>query len=510
MNQIEHQPLNYHQNNLTPITNWKLQDNPSVASVGKSPFAPLYGEGPGYTAGKDAQSITLGAGSRPIEGGMSEDGRLTYFQGTSHNLNSHTHIENKHNTMTSKAHNNNEAVWNGTSQHKYNNNDWAHHIYPGGQDKFDPARSGNERSWKHSYNSGAGYIPVASDDPSTPLEAGPADLTSDENHGNHASIPQYKNQGNSSYNVTKKAHPTDALGSAINMLSNVATKTMAQKSAKNKSGSVIGGDPATWSPTIKKEIVMAESKDVCTDPNYPYFRTSTSFTGEYCAKEDIPFEDSITKKEFCYVKDKDMLTSLTNSFNNMGIKACDTKTKDKQHSNERISNKLKAKVNLTDDQRKYYDSKVNEDKRKYQADLTWDRNQIMVDNNRTPININMSCNQGRRGGYYDEYGYSGYGTSNLYNDCVYNNQKCYADTLNNWYGDMSASNNVYRRRQRWRDRDYYREGYGRPNYSLTHAPSNNTEIGAPYSTYTPYSAVSQPSIKDSARDTFNVTSARQN
>ena len=504
---INQQPLNY-KTNVTPTTNWKLQDNPLFATVGESPFAPLYGEGPGYTAGKNAQSITAGAGIKPIEGGMREDGRLTSFQGTSHNLNSHTHIENKSNTMKSNSHNNSGAVWNGTTQNKYNNTDWEHHIYPSNKGTFDLNKSGvNERSWKHSYNGGSSYIPV-SDDTFTPLEAGPADLTSDENQGNHSSVPQYKNQGNSSYNVTDKAHPTDSLGNAINMLSNLAINKITQ-SSKNKSdkkNDTIGGDNETWSPTIKKEIIMAESKILCTDPNYPYFRTSPSFTGKYCTKENISFDDSINKKDFCYIRDEDMLPSLSKSFNNMGIKECDTKSKKHEHSNDNVSNNIKTKVNLQEDQRKYYDSTINEDNKKYKADLTWDRNQLMVDNNRTPININMSCNQGSKGGYQDEYGYSGYGTPNLYDNCVYNNNGCYTDTLQNWYGDMSASNNVYRRRQRWRDRDYYREGYGRPNYSLTHAPSDNTDIGAPYSTYTPYSTVNQTSIKDSSRDKFNMTS----
>ncbi len=246
------------------------------------------------------------------------------------------------------------------------------------------------------------------------------------------------------------------------MLSNVAIEKMGHNNQENN---INEGDTTTQrSSTIKKELVMAESKDLCTDPNYPYFRTSTSFTGKYCTKQDIPFDDSISKKEFCYIKDKDIPPSVTNQFHNMGIRVCDT--------------------NQTT-----YNHYSNENKRKYKENITLDRNQLTVDNNKTPIHITMSCNQGSRRGYYDEYGYSGYGTSNPYKDCVYNNRKYNDNTLHNWYGDMSASNNVYRRRQQWEDTNDYRKRYTKPHYSLTHTSSNNSEIGAPYSSYTPYSDI---------------------
>ena len=93
---------------------------------------------------------------------------------------------------------------------------------------------------------------------------------------------------------------------------------------------------------------------------------------------------------------------------------------------------------------------------------------------------------------------------------------------------MSANNNVYRRKKQWKDRDYYREGYGqgygRPNFSSSQDTSKNygnygnasmsnseierTVIGAPYATYTPYSKVNQinqGNYVDKARDAFNET-----
>ena len=62
-----------------------------------------------------------------------------------------------------------------TSKSPNDNNDWKH--------KFDPDRSGNERSWKHSYNNGSGYMSFTDDDSLKPLEAGPADISFDENDG---------------------------------------------------------------------------------------------------------------------------------------------------------------------------------------------------------------------------------------------------------------------------------------------------------------------------------------
>jgi len=558
MNFVRHQPLN-HQNiqlcqtpiphkthNMTPESNWKYQDNPYYAKVGKSPYAPLYGHGPGYSAGKNKQGITAGAGTVPLEGGMREDGRLVSPQGTSHNLNSHTDIVNKGYMMTSRAHNNSGgAVWNGTMRHKYRNNDWNNHILQSDihenftADMFDPGLSGiNGRSWKNTYNGVAGYNPIQDDDSPAALEAGPADLSSDTNIGNNPSIPQYKNQGNNSYNVTSQAHPTDIIGSAINMLSNVAKGNMVKPNKTNHNN-----HPAKHHPNhhekqkndpdgdskIEKEIEMIEQKnDKCLNPDYSYHKTTSNFPGQYCTKEDIDFGKSIESKDFCYI-DETVPPSLVKYYGSIGVKACSvqptpavipTPTPSTQGSYDRVSNKIKARMNVTDDKRKYYDSKVSEDKRNYQSDLTLDRNQLMVDNNRTPININMSCNQGGRRGYQDEYGhYSGYGTPNLYNECVYNNRRgCYSDTLNNWYNDMSANNNVYRRRRQWQDRDYYREGYGRPNYSSSRYNSRNnsmsnseigrTVIGAPYATYTPYSKVNQANqgnYVDKARDVFNET-----
>ena len=109
-----------------------------------------------------------------------------------------------------------------------------------------------------------------------------------------------------------------------------------------------------------------------------------------------------------------------------------------------------------------YDSKIIEDKRIYKSELTLDRNQVMVDNNRTPININMSCNQGSGkgnetdgcgedgyGGYrYDDYRYGGYGTPNLYERCSNKNSKGYnGNTLDDWYKDGGTSNSICRRKK---------------------------------------------------------------
>ena len=545
MYQIDNKSLNHknqqlYQTKYTPINNWKHQDNHLRSNVSKSPFEPLYQYGHGYTAGKNSQSITAGAGTTPLLGGMREDGRLISFQGTTHNLNSHTDIGNKNYMMSSQAHNNSGGVvWRGTLQHTYSNSDWKNNLYKthlsegfeNKDDIFNSYTSGiPSRSWSNSYN-GSNIVPVQSDDSSTPLEAGQADISNDENEGNNASVPTYQNNGNNSYNVLTNPHPSDEIGSVINMLSNLAKEKMSKNGEKdtsivtstsktNNKTSTVGGDSETFSPngTFEREIEMIENiNDRCIDPSYPYYKTSQSFPGQYCSKQDISFDQSVENKEFCYIKDKTVPKTLSSYYDTSGIKECQP-SQQSSHSSQKesISNKTKARITMTDDKRKYYDSNINEDKRKYQTEQTWDRNQLMVDNNRTPININMSCNQGGRRGDVDEYGYySGYGTPNLYNQCVYNNKGCYGDTLNNWYGDMSDSNNVYRRRKRWADRDYYREGYGQPNFSTTQPLSmsndeiSRTVIGAPYSMYTPYAEAGK-NISDNARDTFNVTNVPQN
>lgn len=347
---------------------------------------------------------------------------------------------------------------------------------------FNPQNSGIlGRTWGYTNNNDSGYMNTennySKNEYSNVLEAGPEDTNNDENEGNLASIPKYDNYNNK-YNVLKNTpHPTDVLGSTINMLSNVATNNILNKNNKHKKhekhknnsynkddtdSETENDNNSKISPNFKDEITMLENKNLCKDPHYPYFQTSNFLTGKYCTKENIPLKESINNKEFCYLKDSGLSSSLLKKFKKEGIHECNIKNNKNKPSNNN----------------KHYNNKVNLNDEQY-----------MVDNNKTPININMSCNQGRAGNYSDEYGYTeypGYGTPNTYNEC---NNKFKEDTLQNWYGDMSANNNVYRRRQRWRDRDYYREGYGRPNYSLSHKPSKNTDIGLPYSTYLPYSPI---------------------
>jgi hypothetical protein len=260
-----------------------------------------------------------------------------------------------------------------------------------------------------------------------------------------------------------------------------------------------------------KEINMKITADyTCDDPLYPYPKISNNFPGKYCAKQDIDFNKSIETKDFCYI-DSNISPELVTYYANNGIKKCSSK--DVQKYNEK--NTIKAKVNLTEDQRKFYDSKINEDKRNYHADLNIDKNQLMVDNKKIPININMSCNQGGRN--TDEYGYSsysGYGTPTLYNQCPTSVEGNYNNSLQGWYGDMFAGNNVYRRRNQWQDRDYYKEGYDQSNMStltnraisngLNNNVTKNNTVGVPFAPYTTYSPANVNSnYSDNARDLYN-------
>jgi hypothetical protein len=169
-----------------------------------------------------------------------------------------------------------------------------------------------------------------------------------------------------------------------------------------------------------------------------------------------------------------------------------------------------------EDKRKYHDSRISEDRRKF--DTNFDRNQVMIDNEKTPININVSCNQSKAPWWAK--------TPDLYQnrfDEKINDDKCYNNTLNYWYNQGFDGNNVNLMGRRWRS-GY---GYG-PSMSSSmfypetgrdswfRSPANVLEerdenrrkqvIGAPYAPYQPYAKVNEENyynFSDPARDNFN-------
>ena len=468
---------------------------------------------------------------------MREDGRLTSPQGVSHNINYHTdiekvsyHMDPRYNIpkMTSQAHSDNGgAVFNGPPRHKYDIKDWDLHIKgprrvsgPPGSEHFTlnlPDSGIVGRNWSHSYP--GYYMPsVQNDDPFTsvgelkktqvtsqlsqatsrssqatsqssprrsnavkPLEAGEPDLSPDSNQGNKSTVEQYNKQVNKPYNVLENAHPTDVLGGVINLL------YMAERNKMLNESKTHHGRQRT--SVTEKEIEKIENKMYkCDDPNYPHPRYSQYFPGQYCTKEDVDFEKSLHNKQFCYI-DKTVTPELVDYYKRMRINSCQSQPHSRpqphrvpshQHQSqpviERTINKIKTKINLAEDERKYYNSKIEEDKRKYRSDLNLDRNQVMVDNGKTPININMSCNQGGRG-EPDVSPRGGYGTPNLHETC-FSPGGCYGKTLNYWYGDQNAGNNVGKRRM-WRDSTGGRRsdtGYGNRDH-YQYGPANRDWVG---------------------------------
>jgi hypothetical protein len=441
---------------------------------------------------------------------MREDERLESPQGVFHNLNSHTNIVNKGNMMTSNKYNkfnNNGKI--GTLRYTYSQNDWKNNI----SELFtlNASTSGTPlRSWENSYQNVSDYKTVNDDDDSFPLEAGKPDISVDPNQGNSASIPQYTNQGNNKYDVTEKAHPTDDMGQLVQYITKVAKSKMESDSTRVNQNHH-DSQKNNGNTSLQKEINMLETEyQDCQDPMYPYHRTTTAFPGQYCSKQNIHFETSLNNKDFCYL-DKTVPTNLVHHYGKTGVNKCKTLQTDTKNNQieTQMNNKVHAKLYLTEDQRKYYDSTVSEDKRKYKSELTLDRNQVMVDNNRTPISINMSCNQGGgKSGEKDDCGgdgYGGYGTPNLYERCVNKNCKgCYGNTLDSWYKDEGAGNSVCRRKKQWQDRDYYQYGYGQPNMStLTNRTTSTNTIGAPFSNFTPYAPVNQNSYVDQTITAYN-------
>lgn len=424
------------------------------------------------------------------------------------------------NNKNQEFYKNNELNNNGdgeTLQYVYNISDWKNNI----SENFtlNGSTSGTPlRSWENSYQSVSDYKTVNDDDDSFPLEAGKPDISTDQNHGNNASIPLYKNQGNNKYDVTEKAHPTDDMGQLVQYITNVAKSKMkndATEINQNHHNSQ-KNNVNNQNTSFKREMNMLEQEyQDCQDPSYPYHRTTSSFPGQYCSKQNINFETSLNNKDFCYI-DKTVPTKLEHNYGRTGINKCQTTKYDNKHNQieTQMNNKVNAKLDLIEDQRKYYDSTISEDQRKYKSDLTLDRNQVMIDNNRTPISINMSCNQGDgKSGKGDDCGgdgYGGYKTTNLYEKCATKNTKgCYGNTLDAWYRDGGSGNSVCRRKKQWQDRDDYQYGDGQPNMStLTNRKMNthtmNTHIiGAPFSNFTPYATVNQNSYVDKSRTAYN-------
>jgi hypothetical protein len=414
-----------------------------------------------------------------------------------------------------KNNKNNELNNNGdgeTLHNMYNKREWKNHI----SDNFtlNGSTSGTPlRSWENSYQNVSDYKTVNDDDDSFPLEAGKPDISTDKNHGNNASIPLYKNQGNNKYDVTEKAHPTDDMGKLVQYITNVAKSKMENDVTKiNQNNHASQKNKVNNRNTsFQREINMLEKEyQDCQDPVYPYHRTTSSFPGQYCSKQNIKFETSLNNKDFCYI-DKTVPTKLKHNYGRTGVNKCQTPKDDTKHDQleTQMNNKLNTTLDLTEDQRKYYDSTVSDAQRKYNSELTLDRNQVMIDNNRTPISINMTCNQGggkNRGG--DDCGrdrYGGYKTINLYEkDATKNIKGCYGNTLDAWYKDEGAGNSVCRLKKQRYDRDYYQYGDRQPNMStLTNRTMNTNTIGEPFSNFTPYAMVNQNSYVDKSRTAYN-------
>jgi hypothetical protein len=359
-----------------------------------------------------------------------------------------------------------------------------------------PNVSGVEgRYWP--YTNGADSI---LDDDIAPLEAGKPDLSSYIINYTNPTLSQYSNNGNNSYDVTTRTHPTDPLGNIIKTLIDSATQKILQSNDSNGNNGygVIVPQPTKIQDKqnkgkFPKEINMKVTVDhTCDDLSYPYPKTSNDFEGKYCTSKDIDLNKYTNKNDFCYI-DSNIPPDLVKYYATNNIKKCSSNNN------------------------KYHD-KLNEDTKKYQEDLNIDKNQLMFDNKKSIININMSCNQAKN---TDEYGYSGYGTPTLYNQCSNKgsdnqcsnnkgsaNEGNYYNTLQGWYGDMSSGNNVFRRKNQWKDRDYYKEGYEQSNMSTltnrelrnssnnngvnSNSTKNNTKNNTnntPYTQYTPYQRV---------------------
>lgn len=190
----------------------------------------------------------------------------------------------------------------------------------------------------------------------------------------------------------------------------------------------------------------------------------------------------------------------------------------------------------TQDRRRYNDSTIKEDRRNFDTKL--DRNQVMIDNDRTPININVSCNQ-QRPPFWAQ-------TPDLYNrqfDNDVDSDRCYGNSLSYWYNNNNGSD-VYLAGRRWRqgagtgnpsmtDSMFYpsqHRRWGSPQHNrndpsgqwLLERPSAKKQqvIGAPYAPYAPYGHIVQadrehfrtrtPHFTDPARVSFNRISHMKN
>lgn len=164
--------------------------------------------------------------------------------------------------------------------------------------------------------------------------------------------------------------------------------------------------------------------------------------------------------------------------------------------------KLSERKDFLEDRRRYNDSRITEDRRRF--DAQFDRNQVMVDNERTPININVSCNQSKAPWWartpdrYHRQFDSGW-------DGV-DSDRCYGNSLRYWYGHNENGNNVYLAGRRWRrgagtgspsvtDSMFYPRKHRRwqdpPGRWLDERkdPRPGQVIGAPFAKYTNYGHV---------------------
>ena len=172
---------------------------------------------------------------------------------------------------------------------------------------FNPRNSGIfGRTWEHTKNNGSGYMNTennysknnysennysknnysknnySENEYYNVFGPGPEDKYDDENEGKLASIPKYKNENNKKYNVLNNTHPTDVLGSTINMLSNVAKNNILNKNNKHKKhekhknnsydkddtdSETENDNNSKFSPNFKDEITTIENKNLCKD-NY--------------------------------------------------------------------------------------------------------------------------------------------------------------------------------------------------------------------------------------------------
>lgn len=413
----------------------------------------IYGIGPGISFNNGSQGITSGAGIDPIESGMRADGKFLP---------------------------NNIKM---SLQSGINNDEISHHLKI--KNLFDPNKSSiSGRYWKYNlptiHNN---KIKVQDDDPPEVLKPGKPDINSDENLGNLASFSSNENKSmNMKYNPIEKAHPSDGMGSLINILTEIAKKE------------------------IKKRSNISSTKNI---PQSHH--------------EQKTFQKEINMKELPLNSLNPISQNLPNS--EIPVNSFTSRNKLPQFKN---------KLNLSEDSRSYRDSKINEDRRK----LEFDRNQVMIDNDRVPININLSCNN--LGGIPNpnqsqSYGFSGYGTPNLCNSYknhqILKNQRMpsnYAgkrvilgqhqalhnpilgdhgySTLQNYYDSMSAGNNVHKLARQWRNRDYYQYSFSNDfhdpiKFSKPTATKQNT-IGQPFAPFMTQHQVNHPIYEDKAKSLF--------